>query len=222
MAAEVSTDDLSSSDQTRQRLLDAAEIVFAEKGFEAATTREICERAGVRNIGAINYHFQGKERLYLEAVRYAMSTCVCGVPFPEWPKKMCPAQKLRDFIRVMMVRILEVPRLSAMQLMNREMTRITPSTITATVVGENIKPMADLLTRILEELLPQVPFEKRVLVGFSIIGQCLYYRQNRVVGEVLFGRDVTRNCNAEFLAEHIANYSLAALGFEKFSPYREA
>lgn len=199
-------------DDTRQRLLEAAEEIFAEKGFEAATTREICERAGVRNIGAINYHFHGKERLYAEAVRYAMSTCVCGVPFPEWTVETTPNQKLRDFVRVMMARILEIPRSSAMHLMTREMTRIAPSAVTSQAVKENIKPMADVLVRILGELLPDVPFEKRVLIGFSVIGQCLYYRQNRVVGEVLFGRDVTRNYDAEYLAEHIANFTLAAVG----------
>ena len=199
-------------DPTRQRLLEAAEEIFAEKGFEAATTREICERAGVKNIGAINYHFQGKERLYAEAVRLAMSTCVCGAAFPDWPAGTDPRQKLRDYVRVMLVRILEVPRPSAMHLMNREMTRIAPTAITSQVVRENIKPMADLLTRILEELLPEVPFEKRVLIGVSVIGQCLYYRQNRVAGEVLFGRDVTRNYDAEFLAGHIADFTLAAVG----------
>lgn len=205
-------DAIGHADDTRQRLLDAAEVVFAEKGFEAATTREICELAGVRNIGAINYHFQGKERLYAEAVRFAMSTCVCGAPFPEWPEGTSPRKKLSDFIRVMMARILEVPRPSAMHLMNREMTRIAPSAITSQAVRENIKPMADLLSHILGELLPEVPFEKRVLIGFSVIGQCLYYRQNRVVGEVLFGRDVTRNYDAEYLAEHIADFTLAAVG----------
>ncbi|WP_157368609.1 TetR/AcrR family transcriptional regulator [Zavarzinella formosa] len=213
MARETPTDEsISNVDATRQRLLEAAEEIFAEKGFEAATTREICERAGVRNIGAINYHFQGKERLYAEAVRFAMSTCVCGAPFPEWPAGTSSRQKLRDFVRVMMARILEVPRPSAMHLMNREMTRIAPSEVTANAVRENIKPMADLLTQILAGLLPDLPFEKRVLIGFSVIGQCLYYRQNRVVGEVLFGRDVTRNYNAEFLAEHIADFTLAAVG----------
>lgn len=206
------SDALAGADATRQRLLESAEEVFAEKGYEAATTREICERAGVRNVGAINYHFQGKERLYAEAVKYAMSTCVCGAAFPEWPPGTPPRQKLRDFIRVMMTRLLEVPRPSAMHLMNREMTRNAPSDVTAHAVRENIKPMADLLTHILAGLLPEVPFEKRVLVGFSVIGQCLYYRQNRVVGEVLFGRDVTKNYDAEYLAGHIADFTLAAVG----------
>lgn len=208
--------DETTPDTTKLRLLEAAEEVFAEKGFEAASTREICERAGIKNVGAINYYFQGKERLYAEAVKFAMRTCVEGAPFPEWGKSTPPDQKLRDFIRVMMARILEVPRVASMNLMMREMARMTPSPVCVEAVRENIKPMADALRGILEELLPEVAHDRRILIGMSVIGQCLYYRQNRVVSEVLFGKKVTRDMDGEFLAEHIAHLTLAAVG--KVSP----
>ena len=115
----------------------------------------------------------------------------------------------------MMARILEIPKAASMTLMMREMTRPTPSAVTSEAVRENIKPMADILVSILAELLPEVPFERRVLIGFSVIGQCLYYRQNRAVGEALFGREITGNFNVELLATHIADFTLAALGKEK-------
>jgi TetR/AcrR family transcriptional regulator, regulator of cefoperazone and chloramphenicol sensitivity len=200
------------TDATRLRLLEAAEEVFAEKGFEAAGTREICVRAGVKNVGAINYYFQGKERLYAEAVKFAMRTCVQGVPFPDWPKGVTAEKKLRDFIRVMMARIMEIPKVASMNLMMREITRLMPSIASSEAIRENIKPMADLLKDILEEMLPDVPHDRRILIGFSVIGQCLYYRQNRIVGEVLFGKKVTRNFDVDYLSEHIADFTLAAVG----------
>jgi AcrR family transcriptional regulator len=49
---------------TRQALLDHATDVFAENGFDRASVREITGRATV-NQAAINYHFGGKEALYL-------------------------------------------------------------------------------------------------------------------------------------------------------------
>ncbi len=198
-------------DPTRTRLLEAATEVFAEKGFEAATTREICQRAGVKNVGAVNYYFQGKDRLYLEAVKFAMRTCTQGAPFPDWPPGTPPARKLRDFVRTMMARMYEIPSVASMTLMTREMTRLEPTNVTIEAVEENIRPMAEVLTAILEELLPDVPFERRVLIGFSIVGQCLYYRQNRACGEVLFGRKLLQKFSAEQLAEHIADFSLNAL-----------
>jgi TetR/AcrR family transcriptional regulator, regulator of cefoperazone and chloramphenicol sensitivity len=209
------TDPRLESDDTRIRLLEAAEDVFAEKGYEAATTREICNRAGVRNVGAVNYYFQGKERLYAEAVKYAMRTCAHGAPFPDWPPGTPPARKLREFIRMMMARMLEIPKEASMTLMTRELTRLTPSAFTAEAVDQNLRPIANVLIRILDELLPDVPFERRVLAGFSIMGQCLYYRQNRAVSEVLFGRRLLQKFSADELAEHIADFSLKAIRRER-------
>ena len=50
---------------TRTSLLDAAERLFAEHGVEATSVREITKAAGA-NQGAINYHFQSKDKLILE------------------------------------------------------------------------------------------------------------------------------------------------------------
>lgn len=47
---------------TRTRILDAAEQLFAEHGFEAASVRMIAARAGV-NVAAANYHFGSKDGL---------------------------------------------------------------------------------------------------------------------------------------------------------------
>jgi TetR/AcrR family transcriptional regulator len=49
--------------ETEARLLDAAEVVFAERGFHAAPTSAIAERAGV-NKTLIHYYFRSKEGLY--------------------------------------------------------------------------------------------------------------------------------------------------------------
>ena len=50
---------------TRERLLHAAEEVFARKGFAGASVEEIAESAGY-SIGALYSNFDGKEQLFLE------------------------------------------------------------------------------------------------------------------------------------------------------------
>lgn len=47
----------------RERLLQEATRIFAEKGFARASTREICQAAGA-NVAAIHYYFGDKEGLY--------------------------------------------------------------------------------------------------------------------------------------------------------------
>jgi AcrR family transcriptional regulator len=54
--------------ETRDRILDAAERLFAERGYDAAPIREITAEAGV-NVASVNYHFGGKEALYNEMFR---------------------------------------------------------------------------------------------------------------------------------------------------------
>lgn len=53
---------------TRLRILDAAELLFTEHGFEATTLRQITGVAEV-NLAAVNYHFGSKEALIREVFR---------------------------------------------------------------------------------------------------------------------------------------------------------
>lgn len=50
------------SEDTGERLIAAAKLIFAEKGFAGATVKEIADEAGV-NVSLISYHFKGKEGL---------------------------------------------------------------------------------------------------------------------------------------------------------------
>lgn len=50
---------------TRQRLLDAAALVFAEVGLDAASVEAVCERAGFTR-GAFYSNFSSKEELFLQ------------------------------------------------------------------------------------------------------------------------------------------------------------
>jgi len=49
---------------TKGRILAAAEAVFAARGFEGASTREIAAQAGV-NISSLHYHWASKDALYV-------------------------------------------------------------------------------------------------------------------------------------------------------------
>jgi AcrR family transcriptional regulator len=55
------------SEDTRTKILDTAERLFAEKGFDATSMRTITAEAGV-NLASVNYHFGSKDALLFEVL----------------------------------------------------------------------------------------------------------------------------------------------------------
>ena len=56
-------------EDTYRRILEAAIAMFADEGYEGASTRMLAERAGV-NLPAIQYYFGSKEGLYRAAIEH--------------------------------------------------------------------------------------------------------------------------------------------------------
>ena len=56
-----------SSEETKRKIIAAANELFAEKGFEGVSLREITALAG-ENVAAVNYHFGHKELLINEVI----------------------------------------------------------------------------------------------------------------------------------------------------------
>lgn len=198
-------------DSTKAKLLNAAGVVFAEKGFEGASIREICDKAEA-NIAAVNYYFGDKQRLYIEAVSEAQCVRVGQVPMPEWPADTPASERLRDFIYTFLRRLIWEERPAwHLELMLRELAH--PTEACAHVVEDYIRPVASVLRGILAELLPQKTDDRDVwLVGFSMVAQCLFYHVHRPIAAQLMGHAEFDALTIDRLADHITNFSLAALG----------
>lgn len=65
----------------RERILEAAILEFAERGFEGATWRGVADRAGVAQ-GLIRFYFDDKEGLWRAAFRLATERRLHGMPPP--------------------------------------------------------------------------------------------------------------------------------------------
>ena len=81
----------------------AAGEIFAERGFDGTTVRDICQRAGA-NIAAVNYYFGDKQRLYVEAVVQAHRWRMEQFPLPRVVgrtrrrKRSSPISSRRSFV----------------------------------------------------------------------------------------------------------------------------
>ncbi len=88
------------------RLVEAATLLFAEKGFDGVGIRDIAAKAQA-NSAMVAYHFGGKEGLYLAALRAGFERCPSGVaqldpvPHPGHPFSKALALKgIQEHIRV--------------------------------------------------------------------------------------------------------------------------
>jgi len=79
---------------TKERLIAAARQIFADRGFRAATVRQIAALAGT-NLASINYHFKSKEALYLAVLRQSFTQDETEVADE---RAASPHDRLLDFI----------------------------------------------------------------------------------------------------------------------------
>jgi TetR/AcrR family transcriptional regulator, regulator of cefoperazone and chloramphenicol sensitivity len=198
------------TEATPERVIEAAGEVFARKGFDSATVREICTR-GNANLAAINYYFGDKRRLYVEAVKRAHVNRASMFPLPKWAAGTPPQKKLADFILTLLQRMIS-PQGSKWEgeLMIREIA--TPTEACQELVRDYIRPHFEVLGSILAELMPDATTEKRHLVGFSVVGQCLHYRVTAPVTRLLVSDEEFEHYRPEMLAEHIAELTLRGIG----------
>ncbi|MFO1477796.1 MAG: CerR family C-terminal domain-containing protein [Verrucomicrobiota bacterium] len=196
---------------TREQLLEAARQVFAEAGFRNATIREICHRAGA-NIAAVNYHFGDKERLYsavvADAARLARET------YPETgglPPNPTPARRLHAIVRSLLLRTLsDGPQSHHGKLLTREL--IEPSPVLDDIVRDDLFPLAEGIISVVRELLGKSAGEQLVRdCAFSVAAQVVFYFHCRPVLGRMFPDMTYEPEDIERLADHITEFSLAAI-----------
>src|SRR5215831_13052424 len=80
---------------SKERILTAAEEVFAKKGFAGARTQEIAELAGV-NKAMIYYYFESKEKLLREVLQRILFELI-GLSQEILNRNPPPAEALEQF-----------------------------------------------------------------------------------------------------------------------------
>lgn len=66
------------ADSTEERIKAAARVVFQQKGYAAARTRDIAEEAGI-NLALLNYYFRSKDKLFEAIMSETLEVFVKGL-----------------------------------------------------------------------------------------------------------------------------------------------
>jgi AcrR family transcriptional regulator len=197
-------------DGTRTRLLDAAGQVFAESGFQGATVREICARAGV-NIALVNYHFGDKLELYTEVLRQSIGASGNGIINKAIASTAPPEEAMRELIHAMLQRVCREDRPGwQFRLMLHELAQPTPAM--SSVIDETMRPIYDRFRALIGTMLGLPPDDDEVrLSTHSVIAQVVHYVHARhVVARIWPELELNPDRIAQ-IATHIADFSLAGL-----------
>src|SRR5271155_253587 len=197
---------------TRQQLLEAAGHLFAKKGFERSTAKEICEKAGT-NPAAVNYHFGGIEGLYAAVLEEARDR-ILSVRAIELAVegKTGPHAKLAAALDVIIQTLLgPVSSSWALQIFGRDM--VTPSPTTYAAKDKLILPLARIVRGFVGELmgLPESdPAVARSCITLMAPICILIIGDRRMMRRAFpdFGLGAE---DAPALARHMVDYALAGL-----------
>ncbi|MCB0323029.1 MAG: TetR/AcrR family transcriptional regulator [Bdellovibrionales bacterium] len=205
----------------RDALLEAAEALFTTKGFEAVSTRELAEQAGV-NLGTIQYHFGSKTQLFIETIRRVMSRRREQQPlFLDNRPIASRAQAIEElcvFVYSFLESVCHPVGPDVCKLMYREC--LSPSTedpdifeaLVSSVVNEFIRPVDQRLVQIVTTLQPELGADEAGLIAHSVIGQCSFYVTHRPFVTRLRHCDCTCEPTFSAVQRHVATFSLRALG----------
>jgi AcrR family transcriptional regulator len=198
---------------TRNRLLEAAGLIFAEQGFKNATVRDICTAAQA-NIAAVNYHFGDKVALYEAVVAYANDWAINKYPIPPAPE-VCEGlsmeARLKLFIHRFLSRFLDPGRPSWHgQLMAREMA--DPTDVLDKLMASMVRPSFTEVFGVLRNLLnPTITDDRVRMVVFSVVGQCIFFHHAKPIHLRMGFLDYADPKLVEKLAAHIFEFTISAI-----------
>lgn len=164
----------------KRALIDAAEQLFAEKGFESVSVRDICQLAKA-NVAAVNYHFGSREALIaLVMTRYITPVneerlARLDKAERHYPGKLVPIEEIIDaLVRPLLttVRKSELSEQMFFKLAGRifaEQGQGMPAEL-----EEQFRALGDRFTKAFARVLPELPFEELIWRTHFLVGGMIH------------------------------------------------
>ena len=201
--------------ETRTRILDAAEELFMQHGFEGTSMRLLTAKAGV-NLAAVNYHFGSKHAL-VEAVFRRRLDPMNVERIGELDKLEAegrgsnPDAIIRAFISPGL-RLMEDAKAGG-----RNFTRLLgraysePNKLVRQLIGQMYAPTMQRYKAALERALPQMPREELVWRMHFMFGTLAYTLAATDTVQLIAGCKPEDRYDAQLLEERLAAFLAAGL-----------
>jgi AcrR family transcriptional regulator len=201
--------------ETRTRILDAAEELFMQHGFEGTSMRPLTSKAGV-NLAAVNYHFGSKHALIeavfrrrLDPMNLARIAELEMLEAEERPSS--PETIIRAFITPGL-RLLEDAKgggRNFARLLGRTYTE--PNKAVRALIGQMYAPTMQRYKAALERALPQMPREELVWRMHFMFGTLAYTLAATDTVQLIAGCKPEDRYDARLLEERLTAFLAAGL-----------
>ncbi|QGY31721.1 TetR/AcrR family transcriptional regulator [Pantoea cypripedii] len=197
----------SDGDITRERILTAAGELIANQGLANTTNKQIASTAGV-DLAAINYHFGGREGLYLAVLSLAHQHYLDGNKLAALANsELPPEEKLSLFLEAFITKLSEGNGWHG-RVFAREL--LAPSVQLADFINKEGLGKVQSIRKIVSEVAGMSPDDPALLpCMLSVVAPCmmLMVAGDRIPGPI---REIVA-MQRQALTEHFRLFSLAGL-----------
>ena len=199
----------SNPEETRERLLRAAQDLFAEKGYDGASVKALATAAGV-NVSLVSYHFGGKEGLYRACIeqfgrgRLAVAQRMLQPPTSAEDFKV----RLRMYLEEIVNTHVEQPNICS--ILHRE--HQADLAITMDIFRNTFMKAFETLVAFIAAAQAKRIVRKELdpmIVSSFVFGGLLHMVQSDPIGERFFGRTIKNAAHRTKLLDHVMDVSLS-------------
>ena len=200
--------------ETRTRILDAAEELFMQHGFEGTSMRHLTSRAGV-NLAAVNYHFGSKQALIEAVFRRRLDPMnlerIAELERLESANNLSPEAIIRAFL-LPSLRLVEDAKgggRNFIRLLGR--TYSEPAKEIRALIGQMYAPAMERYKKALERALPQMPADELVWRMHFMFGTLAYTLAATDTVQLIAGCKPEDRYDARLLEERLTAFLTAGL-----------
>ena len=203
--------------ETRIRILDAAEELFMQHGFEGTSMRLLTSQAGV-NLAAVNYHFGSKDALIeavfrrrLDPMNAERIAALDRLEKSAAGATPAPAEVIRAFLRASLVMIEDAKGggRNFIRLLGRAYTE--PSRPIRGLIGQLYAPAMERYKAVFERALPELPREELIWRMHFMFGTLAYTLAATDTVQLIAGCKPEDRHDARLLEERLTAFLEAGL-----------
>jgi AcrR family transcriptional regulator len=201
--------------ETRTRILDAAEELFMQHGFEGSSMRALTTSAGV-NLAAVNYHFGSKDALIEAVFRRRLDPMnterISALDELEKPgHSLAPEAIIRAFLgpSLRMIEDAKGGGRNFIRLLGRTYT--DPAKDIRALIGQMYAPAMERYKNALERALPQMPREELVWRMHFMFGTLAYTLAATDTVQLIAGCKPEDRYDARLLEDRLTAFLAAGL-----------